>query len=183
MQPASGNGVQSTAGEMPPGESHDTGGPDLGDGRTSGDSARPRVQRSRGGMAPTQRHPRPSRSNRPDEGTERGFASAALRAIATPSLASESDAKRWPQLVATLNATKDVNGDDCEPGGLSLTIRAGRVSWSLRSPAYNVRVSGWSDTLEGLLDSVEAILTSAEPACVELKKHVSKRFREKQKKA
>lgn len=115
------------------------------------------------------------------QGALERLAGKATAILSVAPLDDESGRERWPLLLSILNAVKDVNGDDCEPGGFSATAKAGRLSWSLRSPAYNVRVSGWADTLEGLLDTMERALGDGRTAFVELKKHVSKKFRDKQK--
>lgn len=108
-----------------------------------------------------------------------GLPGAALRVLSSPALHDQAAEKRWPELVKTLNAVKDINGDACDPGGFSVTVKAGRLSWSLRSPAYNVRVSGWADTLEGVLDAMEGTLRSPDPVVTELKKHVTAKYRQK----
>lgn len=113
------------------------------------------------------------------KGQGSALAAAALAVLSSPALNDAPGSKRWPLLCATLALTRDVNGDDCEPGGVSITAKSGRISWSLRSPAYNVRISGWTDSLTDVLDAIEAVLGSANPACVELKKHVGKKYRDR----
>ena len=91
--------------------------------------------------------------------------------------------ERWPVLFEALNARRDVNGDDCDPGSFTVSAKGGVLFWSFRSPAYNVRLTGWTETLSGLPDSLEEALRSENTHFVELKKHVSKKWRDKMKKS
>jgi hypothetical protein len=123
--------------------------------------------------------PAASNGRRPDPVVPSGIAAAALRANALEGFSDSVAAGRWPALYATLNAVRDLNGDACEPGGLSINVRAGRLSFSLRSPAYNTRVSGFAAALGTLLDDVEACLNGSDPVCVPLKRHVAEKFRKR----
>jgi hypothetical protein len=155
----------------------------LGDAGASGNGVRGNPKARRNRVAATQR------ANDRTDGSSglsverRGLAEAAIAAISSAPLVDEQGSKLYPVLVDTINRTKDVNGDDCEPGGFSVNAKAGRLSWSLRSPAFNIRISGWAESLVNVLEAIEAALSSGNVVPVELKKHVSRKYRDKNKRA
>jgi len=155
------------------------GGPGLGAARPDGGSAegdrRPGGQRV---ATPPRKPRRPDRASNPASATER-LASAALTLHRQPTYEDEHAGENWPALYACLRALKDINGDDCEPASFSVNVRAGRLAWSLRIPAYNVRAAGWADSLATVLSTLERALASQETVFQPLKKHVAVKFRKK----
>lgn len=161
----------------------DESGSPVGGAGTNGESSHRCRGGDRQGLESSKNQPRRAKRTTALESEGGGLAAAALRAVAKPTIEDRKAESHWPELLRLLNATKDINGEACEPGGLSVNVRAGRLSWSLRSPAYNVRISGWADSLCSVFDAIEATLASPDPVCVELKKHVSKKYQERNKQA
>lgn len=172
------NGVGLSSGENGNPEGREGGPGDLGTGGPGHNGPRRRGRTRQGGLETPERQVARSDGRRGNEGGRNALADAAYRAAANPGLADPDSEARWPHLFETLNRTKDINGDDCEPGGFTVTAKGGKLATSFRSPAYNVRVSIWSTSLGSILDDLEAALKGGDATVLELKKHVGKKFRQ-----